>query len=175
MGINHENLDEKTRSYMLKEIALGNHYISPRLTDAGKVQWATPIESAAMTFNDNWLANQLLAGNFLKTEESYTRSGKVYSRRINQPNAAEQLSEGEFNRFYLRGLALRAIEEGKDSLQVYRGKAVAHPREESEAKIGTKVSAQLVLETLRTNDFVTIDHALGVPGGSNSGLTARLI
>lgn len=64
--------------------------------------------------------------------------------------------------------------EGKDILIVYRGKEVHQPRPESEQKIGTCVAVAMLLQHLRTNDFVTIEAVLGVPGGPNSGLTAKL-
>ena len=95
-------------------------------------------------------------------------------RRVNQPHAAQQLAEGEFNRYYLRGLCMRAKAANVSSLVIYRGKQVNQPRPESEAKIGTSINVDTLLSALRTNDFVTIEDAIGVPGGPNSGLTARL-
>lgn len=40
--------------------------------------------------------------------------------------------------------------------------------------IGKEIAANELLVSLRSNDFVTIEDALKVPGGPNSGLTARL-
>jgi hypothetical protein len=87
-------------------------------------------------------------------------------------NAAQQLAEGEFNRFYLRGIASRALKEGKKDLRIYRGKEVSAPRVESEEKVGSLIDAALLLAELRKNDFV--DNALGLPAGPNSGLTAEI-
>lgn len=175
MGINYQNLDDITREYMAEEIALGNHYISPRLTSQGQAAWPGLMMQSAKLHNDGWLAQQLLSLGYLREEESYTRNGRTYSRRINQVSASQQLGEGEFNRYYVRGLCVRAIAEGKTSLLVYRGKEVSHPRPESEAKIGSRISVDLLLAILRQNDFVTIEDALGVPGGPNSGLTCKLL
>jgi hypothetical protein len=36
------------------------------------------------------------------------------------------------------------------------------------------IDAQRLLDALRSNDFVSIEDALAVPGGPSSGLTARL-
>lgn len=110
----------------------------------------------------------------MRSHESYTRKGVTREREVNRAHAAQQLAEGEFNRYYLRGLCLRAKAEGKDSLIVYRGKQVSKPRPESESKIGSSISVDVLLATLRTNDFVTIEDAIGLPGGPNSGLTAKL-
>ncbi|MBQ1764938.1 MAG: hypothetical protein IIZ92_18845 [Aquincola sp.] len=174
MGIDYQNLDDVTRKHMADEVALGNHYMSPRLTAAGLAAWPGLLANAVARENDDWLAEQLLAHGHFRSEESYTRNGKQFTRRINQESSAVQLAEGEFNRIYVRALCIRATEAGQDHLVVYRGKAVAQPRPESEAKIGTSVPVVVLLEALRKNDFVTIESALGVPGGPNSGLTCRL-
>lgn len=174
MGIYYESLDDSTRRYMLEEVALGGHYISPRLTPEGQAAWPTLVEEAARHRNDDWLAEQLLARGYLRAEEEYTRDGITRSRRINQQHAAQQLAEGEFNRYYIRGLCIRAKAEGKTHLVIYRGKQVSQPRPESDAKIGTSMAVDLLLPVLRRNDFVTIEDAIGVPGGPNSGLTCGL-
>lgn len=174
MGIRYENLDSVTRGYMVQEMQMGDHYESPRLTSQGLSAWPALMQEAAKHHNDDWLAQQLINHNYLRSEESYTRDGVTRSRRINQQHAAQQLGEGEFNRYYIRGLCQRAKKDGKNELVIYRGKDVTTPRPESEAKIGTLVSIEVLLATLRKNDFVTIEDAIGVPGGPNSGLTCRL-
>lgn len=174
MGIAYTNLDEITRKHMLAEISLGKHYESPRLTPPGLAAWPTLIQQAAQQYNDDWLAQQLLQGGYFRAEESYTRNGKSFTRSINAQSSAVQLAEGEFNRYYVRGLCVRAGQEGKSSLTVYRGKAVSQPRPESEALIGKSLQVGPLLEALRSNDFVTIEATQGVPGGPNSGLTCKL-
>jgi len=106
-----------------------------------------------------------------QTETKKTPSGGTTEAKVPH-NAAQQLAEGEINRYYLRCLAARAIAEGKASLRIYRGKAVSQPRPDSEQKIGTLVNAKALLEELRKGDFV--DNALGLPSGPNSGLTADM-
>lgn len=174
MGIHYMNLDDDTRKLMLKESQLGGHYISPRLTPIGQAAWVTLLDEAILSHDDDWLAGELLRRGFLRTHETYTRSGKVFEKRINQPHAAQQLAEGEFNRYYLRGLCVRAMAANIPFLIIYRGKQVSQPRPESEARIGSKVDTGALLLALRRNDFVTIEEAFGVPGGPGSGLTARL-
>ena len=83
------------------------------------------------------------------------------------------LAEGEFNRFYLRAICNRAINEGFTNIRIYRGKRVNSPRSESEAKIGQLVEVSKLLEKLRTYDFV--DKILELPAGPNSGLTAEIV
>ena len=170
MGIHYENLDEVTRRFMIEESQLGGHYISPRLTEGGKKLWQSLLEEGIKNHNDDWVAQEILARGYMQPHEQYTRSGITRTRNINMPHAALQLAEGEFNRYYLRGLCVRAKADGKDFLIIYRGKKVSQPRPESEQKIGTRVPVDTLLETLRTNDFVTIEDVIGIPGGPNSGL-----
>ena len=174
MGIRYENLDDATRKYMRAESDLGGHYRSPRLNDQGTGAWINLLNEAITSHSDDWLAAELVKQGLFKNRENYTRQGKVHTRDINIPHAALQLAEGEFNRYYLRALCRIAQKKGGNYLVVYRGKAVDNPRPESEAMIGKHISVEELLEALRSNDFVTIGDVLKVPGGPNSGLTARL-
>lgn len=86
-------------------------------------------------------------------------------------NAHETLSEGEFNRFYIRALCLRAINEGRE-LEVYRAKQVSNPRPDFQMMIGRIVDAETLLNDLRKN--IGVDSALGLPNGPNSGLSVKI-
>ncbi len=86
--------------------------------------------------------------------------------------APDTLAEGEFNRFFVRGLCVKAIEDGIPEVEVYRGKQVNQPRPQSEAMIGKRISAKRLLDDLRVSQGV--EPALGLPPGPNSGLTVRL-
>jgi hypothetical protein len=87
-------------------------------------------------------------------------------------NAAQVLAESEYNRFYIRALARRAIEDGIDGLVVFRAKAVEDPRPESEALIESTFSPQDLLMDLRSHPDQP--PTLGVPSGPNSGLSVHL-
>ena len=84
----------------------------------------------------------------------------------------DHLSEGEFNRFYMRGLCERAKEEGHTHVLLYRAKFAEHPRAESEVLIGSEIEVDQLLADLRKH--IRIDTALGLPPGPNSGLSIRL-
>jgi hypothetical protein len=88
------------------------------------------------------------------------------------PTAPDTMSEGEFNRFYVRALCRRAIEENIPTLIIYRAKSVVKPRTDSELKIGTSVNPGQILQDLRTSPG--LEPALGLPPGPNSGLSAKL-
>jgi hypothetical protein len=86
-------------------------------------------------------------------------------------NAARILAESEFNRFYIRALARRAMEDGIPKLVVYRAKLVRNPRPESEALVETTLPPEASLADLRAHS--DRPPSLGVPSGPNSGLSVR--
>lgn len=176
MGILYKNLDEQTREFMLEElemdIAKGSLYISPRLNSTGQSKWAELFREAITSHNDDWIVNQLKARGYMKSHEhKRSRSGKVIVAKV-PVTAPETLAEGEFNRYYARGLCARAIAEGISEVVVYRGKQVEQPRPESQAMIGKTIDAKALLGDLRESQGV--EPALGIPPGPNSGLTICL-
>jgi hypothetical protein len=176
MPLNYVNLDSRTRTFMVDEIdmdiANGTLYFSSWFTTQGRQDWPTLLRDAASIGNDASLAGQVsLHGRLLLSAQRRRPTGGYVTYRVPY-TAPETISEGEFNRFYARGLCRRAIDEGITSLIVYRGKAVANPRPLSAQKIGTAVDPSLLLADLRTS--IGVDPALGIPSGPNSGLSVRL-
>jgi len=171
MGIEYEDLDEKTRGYMLeelnKDIDSESIYYSPRLNSKGESEWIDLLRNAIEHHDDEWLANQIRRINGMKSYEMRQESKAKVPK-----NAHETLAEGEFNRYYIRGLCRRAIDEGISDVEVYRGKEVRNPRFESQKKIGERFNSKNLLEDLRESPGV--EPALGIPPGPNSGLTVKL-
>lgn len=176
MVLNLTNLDSKTRDHMTEEInqdiSEGRLYISPRLNASGQSQYPALLKEAAQLNDDVWLSQQIRSKGLLKTEETRRKpSGGTTVVKV-PVTAPDTLAEGEFNRFYCRGVCARAVEEGKPSVQVYRAKHVEKPRPESEAKVGVIIDATQLLNDLRTSQGVEL--ALGIPPGPNSGLSVQL-
>jgi hypothetical protein len=162
---------------MLEEMEydIANHqlHISPFLSGQGQRDYENLLREALQSGSDETLAQNLEQHRrILRTLPRRNPSGG-YSIAATAENAAQVLAESEFNRYYIRALALRAIEEGIPELVIYRAKPVANPRPESEARIETSLSPQELLEDLRSH---TGDErpSLGVPSGPNSGLSVRL-
>jgi hypothetical protein len=177
MSLKLENPDAQTRGYMAAEIkadiAATRLYLSNRLNGRGRADYAQLLQQAAEGRDDSWLANELRSNGGLNEMEE-RRKPKGGTTMVRVPvTAPETLAEGEFNRFYIRGLCLRALAAGIPDLIIYRAKEVDIPRAESVAKIGHRVPAQALLADLRANPGV--DTALGLPPGPNSGLSARLL
>lgn len=175
MSLRLDNLDGETRKFMLDELnrdlAGGSIYISPRLNAQGAMEYPELLRSAIAFGDDSSLAASLRARHCLKTTEiRQTRNGPVEAKV--PITAPETLAEGEFNRFYARGLCLRALSQGVPSLEIYRAKQVTNPRPDSVLKVGSLIHASQLLDDLRIHQG--IEPALGVPPGPNSGLSVRI-
>ena len=177
MGLYFENLDERTRQLMLAEMDydIERHelHISPFLSGQGQRDYEKLLRDALQSGNDETLAQSLREHRrILRTLPRRNPKGG-YSISATPENAAQVLAESEFNRYYIRALARRAIEDGIRELVIYRAKPVSTPRPESEARIETSLPPQDLLDDLRSHPG---DEApsLGVPSGPNSGLSVRL-
>lgn len=174
MKFNFENLDNETRELMISEIksdiSTGQLYFSKRFNETGHKLYPQLLLEAVESGNEENLAITLKENNcFAATEARNGKNGVTYAKI---PETANQtLAESEFNRFYIRGLALRATGSGQ-ALTIYRARHSDKPRTESEIIIGKQVSAEKLLSDLRTN--IGVDTALGLPPGPNSGLSVKL-
>ena len=170
MGLYYRNLTPEVRLHMLKEAELGFHYFSNYLKQDSHLQWISLLNSSLEAHDDNWLATNVTNSRLL-VPVAFDKNGK---RRTIGVSDARTLAEGEFNRFYLRGLCAYCIENNIPKIVIYRGKEVLNPRPESEAKIGADVSVHKLLDDLRSSDFVNIAEKFSVSSGPNSGLTAGI-
>jgi len=81
----------------------GTLYISPRLSGSGRARWAELLLEAVSVHHDTWLAERVRLEQLLNThEERRTKNGITLAKV--PVNTHETLAEGEFNRFYLRGI-----------------------------------------------------------------------
>lgn len=176
MGLALDHLDDETRRAMRSEIdsdiANGTLYLSDRLSARGVTDYPGLLIAAADGADDDWLAMQLAQAGRIVALETSSRRGRLYTKRV-PSDAPLTLAEGEFNRFYLRGLCLVAMAAGEDSLEIYRAKRVMQSRSLSRRLLGRLIAVGPLLEDLRTHPGV--NTALGLPAGPNSGLSARRV
>lgn len=173
MPLNFGNLDSLTRELMKHELehdqTNNRLYISSRLNEKGAQLYPGLLQKAIDDGNEATLGSDLKSQDCFNTHES--RRGKL----VKVPYTAPQtLSEGEFNRYYIRALCLRGIKDGC-KLEVYRAKEVSDPRPESQRMIGHVIDAEYaetLLNDLRNN--IGVDTALGLPNGPNSGLSVKI-
>lgn len=153
------------------DIEVGQLYLSSRLSTRGSNDYPDLLLEAAKRGTPDSFAEALSQGGRLKTHETATRTGTTYRKKVPR-NAHETLAEGEFNRFYIRGLCQRTLEAGGQNLRIYRAKQVVNPRAESVAMIGALIDAKALLRDLRTS--IGVEPAFGLPPGPNSGLSVQL-
>jgi hypothetical protein len=147
---NFINLDNNTRNLMLEEInsdiEKGVLYFSDRLNNLGKEKYQQYLIDSVTSHDEEELEKMLdLNTHFNAT---YLRQGNPVKMPI---NASTLLSQSEFNRFFIRAICLRAINDGVEEVEIYRARESSWSRPESEAKIGTFLSAKELLEDLRNS------------------------
>src|ERR1051325_6369383 len=155
MSLYFHHLDERTRRLMLEEVeydlAHNQLHISPFLSGQGQQDYANLLREAIRAGNDETLAQSV--GSHRRINRSIPRRKPKggFTVVATPVNAATVLAEGEFNRFYMRALARRAMEDGITDLVIYRAKSVNRPRVQSETLVETTVSAQALLDDLRAH------------------------
>jgi len=175
MTFEFENLDEDTRKLMLEEVEMDLRedklYLSNGLREQSGEIYESLLKEAVISGNEETFAKRIVENNCLKLlTPRNTKHGLVMAKM--SKDAPLKLAEGEFNRFYIRGLCRVAISKTKP-LEVYRAKQVARPRPESEALIDTTMNPEKLLKDLREN--IGTGTSSGIPGGPNSGLSVRLV
>jgi hypothetical protein len=175
MPLQYENLDPTTRRFALAELdndlASGAFHVSERLRVTAVADYEHLLRDAVRYYDDRWLeehASDLL----IDVEPRRTRSGGQTVAKVPQM-AARMLAEGDFNRYYMRGVAARAIEEGRQVVEVYRARLSLEPRPESADVEGRRIAAREVLDHLRGP--LSADPAVAPLGRTNSGLSVRLV
>lgn len=107
MALYYENLDERTRRFMLEEVesdaAEGVLHISTRLNPSGQQDYERLLRESIREHDDTWLTEELRYGDYFNpTLQRQTQRGTTTQKMPS--NAPDTLAEGEFNRFYIRGV-----------------------------------------------------------------------
>ncbi|MCB2411123.1 hypothetical protein [Hymenobacter lucidus] len=168
---NFENLDQKTRQYMLIEVeeAIKNSQLnhSKRFNEQGIQRYSQLLLEAVRNGNEQTLATALQEQECFNSHE---KQGAV-TRKV-PTNAPLTFAEGEFNNFYMRGVCHRAFGEGH-MVEIYRAKAASTPRSVSKLIEGNLEDPRRVLLLIK-NSLDGSNRGSGMPTGSNSGLSIRL-
>ena len=175
MPLKYENLDPATRRHAIAEldgdIASDAFHASDRLRPTAIADYQRLLRDALRYYDDLGLEEH--AGDLLVDfEPRHTRSGGQTTAKLPEM-AARMLAEGDFNRYYMRGVALRALEADPQVVEVYRARLSLEPRPESEEMEGHQLSAWDVLNYLRGQQSAApTTLRLARP---NSGLSIRLV
>lgn len=176
MALELVNLDDSTRQHMLAEldrdIEDDKLYCGKYLSETGAERYPQLFREAIEQGTDETLATALQAPGIFMTHHQRRKPSGGFTEAKVPRTANVTLAEGEFNRFYLRGLCSRAIANNEGMIEIFRARPSSQPRPESEALIGHQLDPAELLEDLRVNTGV--DTAFGLPPGPNSGLSGRL-
>lgn len=168
-NFNFLNLDEETRELMLDEVKsdIENDklYLSNRLNQNGKENYPTYLLESVENGSEESFTNLLIENNSFNDKELVNGVMKKVPS-----NAASLLCQSEFNRYYIRAICRRAIDQDQDEVIIYRGRESSWVRPESEALIGKSLNSRDLLYDLR--DSIGVSPKL-LPE-INSGLTVKL-
>ena len=175
MAYKFPDLEPDLRQLMLAEverdIANGTLYVSKRFTASGAVAYPSLLKEAVLNGTEASLGIAVSKRGFMRREESRHSNNKIISLKI-PADAGTSLAKGEFNRFYMRALLVKALAEQKE-VEVYRAQVVKRARVESNLLVGKTVNREELLASLRGK--LGVDKALGLPTGPTSGLSIKLI
>ena len=166
-----ENVREEMITEIKSDIDSGRLYISDRLNDVGKKKYSNLLLESARSGNIESFINSL-GMQYFKTHYLRKKPKGGYTEVRMPQNANVTLCEGEFNRFYIRAVCLKALNSGQRSVTTYRARQSTNPRPQSISIEGRQFDAEKLLEDLREN--IGVDTALGLPPGPNSGMSVKL-
>jgi hypothetical protein len=174
MPLQYANLDHVTRRAMVGEldedVANGSMHISPRLQPSAVAEYQRLLRDALRYYDDLWLEERI-APLLVDFETRRTAKGDVVTARLPE-GAARVMAERDFNLYYMRGIARRAIAEGRPDVEVYRARLSLEPRRESSVLEGAHIPAEQLLADLRAP--APLSQAPRLLGRPNSGLSVRL-
>ncbi len=177
MSLELSDLDAETRRHMIVEmehdLATENLYTGRFLSELGLERYPNLLRVAIEEGTDDSLAAALSEPGLLEATYQKRKPSGGYTTSKVPYTAPVTLAEGEFNRFYLRGLCQRALTMDDREIEIYRARGSSSPRPESEAMIGRRLDAAALLADLR--EHTGVDTALGLPPGPNSGLSGQLV
>lgn len=174
MSLDYKNLDPDTRKYMLEELDItvqeNKVYVSSYLSDAGKAEWLDLLRHACESGSDITLAQALSLNGRLLTRTLRKKPKGGFTEAAVPYTANETLSEGQFNRLYIRAICRRALDAGQKTVLVYRAAQRENERPESVALEGTQLDAAELLSKLRD----ALDFKSGFPE-PNTGMCVMLL
>lgn len=175
MSLNLLNLDGRTRVLMLEELDYDMErnqlHINPYLSGQGVHDFANLLREAMEEGDETHLAEALNQKRRIARTAARQRPSGGYTTVTVPANAAEMIADDAFNRYYIRALCRRALDDGQQ-LIVYRAKAAHSPRPRSEELVETTVDPAMLLDDLRQHTGEETE--MGIPGGPNSGISVHL-
>lgn len=163
------DLDAGIRQLMRQELArdieLKFIFYDARLVESGRALYLRLLAEALERGTPESFSETILKNSLLNPTETRLVHGQHVQAKVSRI-AHRNIGEAEFNRYYMRAVCLRAIEQGIAEVEVYRARPSAHPRPDEPSR---KNAAEL-LEHLRTTN-ISVEGSFP---GPNSGRSVRL-
>jgi hypothetical protein len=168
------HLDPCTRGFMLAELeadlADGSLYQSPQLSEEGVQHYPRLLRAAVLGGTDASFAEALSAQDAVRPPSRWQHPREVGPVEA-LADVTSRLAEREFHRFYIRGLCCRALDQGVDTLVIYRARPADPGRAPADAMIGVRIAVSSLLEDLRGTFRSLPPH--GLPQCRDPGLSVR--
>ena len=181
LQLDHIN-DPDVRKAMIDELTADIEgerlYISPRVSPLRIKEYSAALKTAVEDANDEAFAAKLVGG-MLRTRETVRRKGLAVERPMPK-DAPRALAEEELHRYYLRGVAVRALATDTKDLEIYRAKVKPVSKSaKSKQPVAVELTplskesipARRLLDDLRFNTPCQV--ALGA-AADEGGLSARI-
>jgi hypothetical protein len=153
MPMSYEELDDKTRSLMLKgfeaEEAGGNPYRSIGLNDKGRAAFPDLMRDAIKTGTELTLTDSLNDAGLWKPTEIDIKNNVPIEVPRHVLQSALRLGLGEFSVWYVHGLARRLLDEGETQCQIYNAQPQESDNRECSKFEGAIVGAKVIYDNLR--------------------------
>ncbi len=166
-----ENVRNELITEIRNDIDKKKLYISTRLNSEGVEYYPNLLLEIAESGTIESFYEKLSSKYFVSHEYRKSQNGGQSLKKV-PSNANVTLCEGEFNKFYMRAVCVKAM-KNNECVEVYRAKPVSNPRSESEALIGKILSASDLYKDLIAP--INDDTPRILPAGPNSGLSIKLI
>jgi DNA repair protein RadC len=165
-----EDLTADTRTRMLQELARDVEqkqiFYDARLVESSRTLYLRLLADALEQGSPESFSEAILKNSLLNpTEMREIGEGRRVQAKVSKI-AHRNIGEAEFNRYYMRAICLKAIEQSIEELAVYRARASANPRPDA----ADRKNAKDLLEHLRTTNI----SVLGSFPGPNSGRSVRI-
>lgn len=143
-------LDERVRQDMANELlhdtASNKTYNSPLLNDDGCEWYPSLLMDAARSFDEIWLADELIKQKLVAPSEPVGPDGtETQVQRV----MVERFARQEFNRLHARAICRFACDEGKEYVEVYRAEQFPNAPLAVQQLVHTPVDAAGLLTKLR--------------------------
>ncbi len=152
------------------DLADGTLFRSPQLSDEGLEQYHELLRTAVMSGTEMTFAEALCLRDAVKPPSRWQHPREVGPSEA-LADVTTRLAEREFHRFYIRGLCRRALDQGVDTLVIYRARPADSGRAPSDAMIGVRIAVTSLLEDLRGTFASLPPH--GLPQCRDPGLSVR--